>query len=129
MARAPGFAKHPGHRVEVAPHAGRVRVRFGGEVVADTARALRVLESGHAPVLYVPRADVRDECLAPSDHQTYCPFKGRASYWSLQAGGQRAENALWGYEDPYDEVRALAGHVAFYPERVDVLEDASDRSR
>jgi uncharacterized protein (DUF427 family) len=111
--------EYPDHRVELEPQSGRVRVRFGDEVVADSARTLLVRETGHDPVVYFPEDDVAQRFLERSDHATFCPFKGEASYWTIRVGDRRAENAVWGYEDPVEEVAGLAGHVAFYADRVE----------
>jgi len=119
---APGFVRHPEHRVDLAREGRRVVVRFGGVAVADTTAAITVRESRYPEVYYVPLADVGAEFLARTGHRTYCPFKGEASYWTLSAGGKTAENAVWGYETPYDEVAALAGHVAFYRDRMDAVD-------
>lgn len=116
---APGFRDHPGYEMTCEPATERVRIVFNGETVADSAAALRLLETKHRPVLYLPVADVRQELLRPSEQRTYCPFKGHASYWSLEVGGRVAENALWGYEAPFAEAAALGGYVAFYGDRVD----------
>ena len=123
MAGAPGFRANPDYRVDLAPHVGRVRVVFNGEVVADSERALDVLESHHRPVIYVPGDDVRGEFLEATSHTTHCPFKGDASYWTLRVGDRSAENAVWGYDEPFDEVRGLAGYRAFYRDRVDAFEE------
>ena len=88
-------------------------------LIADSRAALRVEETRHAPVLYFPREDVRFEHLQPSEHETFCPFKGAASYWSIAVGDRREENAVWGYEDPFPEVASLKDHLAFYEDRVD----------
>ena len=117
---APGFKTRPDHTVTVTPFTGRVRVSAGDTPVADTTRALAVRENGYPPVLYIPLADVRAGVLAKTDHHTRCPFKGTADYWSVTAGDTVLENAVWGYPAPYDEVAALAGHVAFYSDRVDI---------
>ena len=98
MAKGPGYAKHPGYRVEVVPCPKRVRVRVGDEFVADSMAVRSVLESRHTPVYYFPRADVRTDLMQPTDHASYCPFKGTASYWNIGA----RENAVWSYEDPYE---------------------------
>ena len=124
MARSPAYRQHPEHRVEVQPHHLRVRVGFAGVTVADSARSLRVLESRHDPVVYVPREDVRQELLERTEHSTFCPFKGRASYYSIRVGDRVAENAIWSYEDPYDEVAPLRGCMAFYLDRVDSLSES-----
>jgi uncharacterized protein (DUF427 family) len=122
---APGFVTRPDHRVDLLPESRRVRVVFGGVTVADSTAALRVEESGHTPAYYVPERDVRLGLMHRTDHHTRCPYKGEASYWTIEvaegAGVKRAENAVWGYPTPYDEVAGLAGYYAFYPERVDSI--------
>ena len=92
----------------------RVRVMFNGETVADSRRAKLLHETGHLPVYYFPREDVRMDLLEESDHTTYCPFKGDASYWSVKVGDKAAENAVWGYPEPIDSAPPLARYVAFY---------------
>jgi len=119
---APGYATKPDHRVDLLPESRRVRITLGGTVIADTSAALRVEETGHEPVHYVPEGDVRLELLTPTAHKTYCPFKGDCSYWTIDAGGKHSENAVWGYRAPYDEAKGLAGHYAFYKSRVDSIE-------
>lgn len=116
---APGYIRHPTHRVDIEPSAVHVQVEFNGEVVAATRGALLVLESRHDPVYYLPRRDVKMTYLVPTDHTSYCPFKGHARYWSIKVGGRSAENAVWAYDEPYDEAQQLQGYVAFYPDRVD----------
>ncbi len=113
----------PDHPIAITPNQGRVRVRLGGEVVADTTRALRLQEAGHPPVLYVPREDARMERFTRTARRTHCPYKGDASYYSIEAGGRGAEDAAWSYEAPYPAVAPIAGHLAFYPGRVDVIEE------
>lgn len=119
----PGYASRPDHKIALSEPSRKVRVRFAGKVIAETERAIRLQEASYPPVLYVPIADVIGEALEKTGHSTYCPFKGHASYWSLAAGGKRAENAVWGYETPYDEVMAIKGYVAFYPNRVEAIEE------
>lgn len=123
---APGYATKPEHRVDLLPETKRVRVTFAGAVIADSHDALRVEETGHGPVHYLPEKDVRLDLLQATDHHTYCPFKGDCSYWTIAVdagGGQtRSENAVWAYRAPYDEARGLAGHYAFYQSRVDAIE-------
>lgn len=94
----------------------RVRVRFRDEVIVDTRRAKLLHELGHAPVYYFPEVDVRREQLQPSDHHTHCPRKGDASYWSLEG----APNAIWYYPYPIESASFIAGHVAFYPQHVEI---------
>lgn len=113
----------PDHPITIAPNPARVVVTLGGQVVADTRAALTLKEASYPPVHYIPRADVDMAQLARTDHRTYCPYKGDCAYFSLPAGGARSVNAVWTYEAPYDAVRAIAGHVAFYPDRVDAIEE------
>jgi uncharacterized protein (DUF427 family) len=123
---APGYASKPEHRVDLLPETRRVRVTFAGIVIADSLAALRVEETGHGPVHYVPEKDVRLDLLRATEHKSYCPFKGDCSYWSVEldggGAGRRSENAVWGYRAPYDEAAGLAGHYAFYNSRVDSIE-------
>jgi uncharacterized protein (DUF427 family) len=121
---APGYQKKPEHRVDLLPETRRVRVTFAGQIVADTNAAVRCEETGHEPVHYIPEKDMRLELMRPTDHKTYCPFKGDCSYWTLEvdSGKQRSENAIWGYRALYDEAQGLAGHYAFYKSRVDAIE-------
>jgi uncharacterized protein (DUF427 family) len=121
---APGYKTYPNHRLSLKPAGARVRVVFKGEVIADSANAMALEEgmggSTVAPVVYyVPRKDVKMDRLVRTSHETYCPFKGHASYFSLRNG---PENAVWTYEQPYDEMLALKGLLAFYPDKVDAIE-------
>jgi uncharacterized protein (DUF427 family) len=111
---APGFAKHPGYRIDFEPCPKRVRVSFGGEIIADSTAVMLLRETAHIPVYYFPRRDVRFDLLEATAHSSFCPFKGEASYWTVTAGGRSAENAVWGYPAPYAEVAAIADTVAFY---------------
>ena len=120
MTLSPTYTEHPEHTICVEPHSGRVVVRFGGTVVADTQRALVLREASYDPVLYVPFADCAQERFEPMERSTHCPFKGDARYWTLRAGGEAAENAAWGYDEPFDQVSEIGGHVAFYPDRVSI---------
>jgi uncharacterized protein (DUF427 family) len=120
--RSPGHARNPAHRVDTRPAGVRVRIVFNGEVVADTRDAVRLDESGYPPVYYVPRNDVRMEKVSRTDHGSYCPYKGQASYFSLQVGDRTAENAAWSYEQPYDEVADIRERLAFYRRKVDRIE-------
>jgi uncharacterized protein (DUF427 family) len=115
----------PDHPIAIAPHAGRVRVTFGGATIADTRRALALSEAGYRVVLYIPRDDADMSLFKPSAHKTYCPYKGDASYFSIQTGGRSAENAVWSYEQPYPAVKAIKDHLAFYPDRVDAIVDGA----
>ncbi|MCA8967606.1 MAG: DUF427 domain-containing protein [Planctomycetes bacterium] len=112
----------PEHPITIEPFAGRVVVRLGGEVVADSTSALCLREASYPPTWYVPRADVRAESVRASAHTTYCPYKGDASYWTFVVGDRASADAAWSYEAPYAAVAAIAGHLAFYPDRVDAIE-------
>ncbi|MEQ8349047.1 MAG: DUF427 domain-containing protein [Sneathiellaceae bacterium] len=118
----PGYEKDPAHKVEISPSNKRVRAVLNGIAIADTTNALVMEESGYPPVYYIPLTDIRMELATETEHHTHCPFKGEASYWSFAAIGVSAENAAWGYKMPFDEVRGLKGHLAFYPAKVDKLE-------
>ena len=112
----------PNHPITVEESPDRVLVRVGDTVVADTRNALVLRESDYAPVPYIPREDVDMAALERSDHTSYCPFKGDASYFSIPGAGERGLNAVWTYEAPYDAVSQIKDHVAFYPNRVDAVE-------
>jgi uncharacterized protein (DUF427 family) len=117
-AKLPG----PDHPITIAPAKAHVVVRAGGKVIADTREALALKEATYAVVYYVPIKDVDMKLLERTDHHTYCPYKGDASYYSISAGGENSINAVWRYEAPYPAVDAIAEHVAFYPQRVDTIE-------
>jgi uncharacterized protein (DUF427 family) len=116
----PGYAKNPEHRVHTAPAGERVRITFQGELIADSTRAVRLEEGKYPPTFYVPREDVKMDRLRKTAHSTYCPFKGDASYFTIR-GNADAENAVWSYEAPYDEVLSIREHLAFYPNKVDSI--------
>jgi uncharacterized protein (DUF427 family) len=123
---APGFASRPDYSVDLLPENRRVKVVFGGVTIADSTAALRCEETGHGPVHYLPQKDVRLDLLHPTEHHTRCPYKGEASYWTIEVPAEngavrRSENAVWAYRTPYDEVPGLAGHYAFYTNRVDSI--------
>ena len=111
--RTPGFARDPAYRVDLVPTAKRLRASFGGETLFDTQGAVVCCETGHIAVYYIPRDDVRMELLEKTTHHTHCPFKGEASYYTVNAGGRTAENAVWSYEKPYDECAGIAGWLSF----------------
>jgi uncharacterized protein (DUF427 family) len=120
---APGYKKYPGHRIVTKPAGARVRVTLNGQVIADTRDALRLEEDGYPPVYYLPRTDVRMDRLMRSSRRTHCPFKGDASYFSLKEG---PDNAVWSYEDPYDETIAIRERLAFYADKVDSIDISSE---
>jgi uncharacterized protein (DUF427 family) len=118
----------PDHPITVTAHPKRVLVKYKGHVIADTHGALALKEASYKPVLYIPRDDVAMEYLHRTDHHTFCPYKGEASYYSLLMDGDLAENAVWTYEGPFDQMSAIDGALAFYPNRVEVVELEPQRS-
>jgi uncharacterized protein (DUF427 family) len=112
------------HPITITPTKGRVRVKFGGRVIADSTRALTLQEASYPPVQYIPREDAEMAFFQPSQHKTHCPHKGDASYFSLKSGEKSADNAVWSYVEPAPAVSHIAGHLAFYPDRVDSIEVA-----
>jgi uncharacterized protein (DUF427 family) len=117
--RESGFKSNPDYRITFEPTPRRVRVTFNGETVVDTTDARLLFETRHLPVYYFPKKDVRMELMAPTDHHTHCPYKGDASYWNVTVAGRTAENAVWSYADPFDEVAEIKDYVAFYWNRMD----------
>ena len=110
-------------QITVSPNPKRVRVSFNGHVVADTKRALTLREATLPPVQYVPREDADMSLLQRTDHKTHCPYKGDAAYYSIRVDSRTSENAVWTYEQPYAGVAEISGHLAFYPDRVDRIEE------
>ena len=119
----------PDHPITIEKNLNRVVVTFGGRVIADTKQALTLREAGYAAVQYIPRSDVDRSVLVPSRHETYCPYKGDCSYYTIALGDHRAENAVWMYETPYLAVAKIAGYLAFYPNRVESIEEQSSTSK
>ena len=108
------------HRVDIERCPGRATASHAGETIADSTRALTVRETGYAPAVYFPVADVAMERLQATDRRTRCPYKGEASYWTVAVGGREARNAAWGYADPIPAASALKDHIAFYSDRIDI---------
>jgi uncharacterized protein (DUF427 family) len=113
----------PDHPITIARNTKRVRVTFAGHVIADTTRALMLTEASYKPVQYIPRADADMSLLARTDHHTHCPYKGHASYFTIEAGGRSAENSVWSYEQPFPAMAEIREYLAFYPNRVDKIEE------
>ena len=113
------YHRHPEYEVRLEPGSEHLRVRCGGVLLADSRDTLVVRETNHQPVHYFPRQDVRFEHLERTQHQTFCPFKGEASYWTARVGDRCEENVAWSYEDPFGEVAGLKDYVSFYAERVE----------
>src|SRR5207249_7686905 len=112
----------PDHPISIERNTERVIVSVAGRVIADTREALTLHEAHYPAVQYIPRKDVDMTLLARTDRTTYCPYKGDASYYSIPAGGDRSNDAVWTYETPYAVVAGIKDHLAFYPERVDAIE-------
>ena len=110
----------PEHPITIEPTGTRVVARVGTQIVADTTRALTLREASYPPVQYIPLEDVDQTLLTASATQTYCPYKGDASYYNITADGGRPD-AVWSYREPYDAVAGIAGHVAFYTDQVDIV--------
>lgn len=110
------------HPITIEPQGGRVVVRLAGVTIADSANALRLRESTYTPVLYIPREDVRMDLLSATDHATHCPYKGDASYFSIDAEGRHLQNAVWTYQAPIAAVAAIKDHLAFYRDNVTIEE-------
>ena len=113
----------PDHPITIAPNPARVVVSVAGHVIADTREALTLREASYLAVQYIPRKDVDMALLKRTDHGTYCPYKGDCAYYSIPVGGDRSANAVWIYEDPFAAVAEIKDHVAFYPDRVDEIEE------
>lgn len=112
------------HPITIEPAPGRVQVRVNGELVADSEAALRLQESTYPPVYYIPLDGVVQTALTRTDTSTYCPYKGEASYYRVHtANGATVDDVIWAYEQPYPAVAAIAGHVAFYPDKADISID------
>jgi len=113
----------------VEPVEKRIRVVFNGETIADTTRALRVLETFGAPVYYLPLADVRADALTETARNTVCEWKGTASYYSVRVGERAAENVGWAYHDPKRGYEAIRDHVAFYCAPMDACLVGDEKAR
>ena len=113
----------PDHPITIERSPARIVVSVAGRIVADTREALILREAAYPAVQYIPRKDVEMALLERTDHATYCPYKGDASYFSIPLGGNRSTNAVWSYEDPYAPVAQIKDYLAFYPDRVDAIEE------
>ncbi len=111
----------PEHPIGIMPEPRRVVVRAGGRVIADSRRAVSLKAASCPAVVYIPREDADMTQLEAADHATYCPYKGDCAYFSIPAAGARGTNAVWSYERPFPAAAAIAGRLAFYPDRVDSI--------
>jgi uncharacterized protein (DUF427 family) len=113
----------PDHPITIERNPNRVVISVAGRVTPNTRDALTLRESNYPPVQYIARADVDLALLERTDHTTYCPYKGDCAYFSIPAGGARSVNAVWNYEAPFAAVSAIKDHLAFYPDRVDAIDE------
>jgi uncharacterized protein (DUF427 family) len=113
----------PDHPITIGPALRRVRVTLGGRTVAESSRALVLQEASYRPVHYIPREDAVMAHFERTMHSTHCPYKGDASYFHLKVGDRQSANAVWSYETPFPAMAAIKGHLAFYPDRVDAIEE------
>jgi uncharacterized protein (DUF427 family) len=111
----------PDHPITVEPSGKHVTVTVGEKTLAASDNALTLQESDYPAVLYIPFEDVDESQLERTEHMTYCPYKGDASYFSIPAAGPSGENAVWQYQEPYGPVAEIKDHVAFYTDRVQVI--------
>jgi len=116
------------YQLRYEPCPKRVRVEWNGEWIADSTRAIVLHETRAPPVHYFPAEDVRMECLVRTTHQTHCPFKGNASYWSLKIGDKVAENAVWSYENPYRDAEPIRGYLSFYRSKISALYEGDEET-
>ncbi|MGV1791752.1 DUF427 domain-containing protein [Rhizobium sp. A37_96] len=112
----------PDHPITIEDKHAHVTVSVAGKIIADTNDALSLKEASYPAVLYIPRRDVDMAALQKTSHETYCPYKGECSYYSIPAGGEGSVNAIWSYENPYASVSRIKDYMAFYPDRVDSID-------
>lgn len=124
MADKPILQPGPDHPITVERNPARVVVTVAGTKIAESSEVLALRESTYPAVQYVPRKDVDMSALERTDHATYCPYKGEASYYTIRGGDQALANAVWTYEQPYDAVADIRDHLAFYADRVDITEQS-----
>jgi uncharacterized protein (DUF427 family) len=122
-----GKFEGPKHLLYFVDYPRRMRAVLGGETVIDTVRGKLLYESSLPPVLYVPLEDVRQDLISPTDHTTHCPFKGDAAYWTIDAGGETAENVLWGYPEPIESAPWLQGYAAPFWDRMDAWYEEAEQ--
>jgi uncharacterized protein (DUF427 family) len=124
--QSPGHREHPEHHVLEKPVRGKMRAQIGDDVLAESSRVIEVDEDQNPPRYYFPREDVRMDRMKASDTHTYCPFKGEASYFSMELGDGPLADAAWTLKSPYDEHADLKDRVAFYSEKFDGLQFRTD---
>ena len=123
MSAKPMKLPNADHPITIEPNPHRIVISIAGRVIADSRAALTLREASYPAVQYIPRKDVDMALLHRTDHSTYCPYKGDCAYFSIPIGGARATNAVWTYEGPFAAVTDIKDHLAFYPDRVDSIEE------
>lgn len=118
-----------GHKITISPEDLHVQVAVNGEKIAESTRPVLLEETGLPIRYYLPREDVRLDLLRPTSHETTCPFKGQASYWSVVTGDEVHDNLAWSYEEPIPQAEGVAGLICFYNERVDLTVEGESQSR
>jgi uncharacterized protein (DUF427 family) len=122
MTDKPVLTPGPDHPITVEAALNRVVVTFAGNTIADSKGTLALREASYPARYYIPREDVDLSMLERTEHETYCPFKGDAAYYSIRTGDDVAENVVWTYEQPYPAVAEIKDHLAFYPGQVEISE-------
>ncbi|MEO5759190.1 MAG: DUF427 domain-containing protein [Mesorhizobium sp.] len=117
---SPGFQRNPDKIITVEPYIGTVTVRVGDAIVALSTRAQVLKEAPYSPAFYIPFADINFDQLRGTDMSTHCPYKGDASYWSVLPAGEAGKDAMWAYEQPFDEMAEIRNHGAFYASKVTI---------
>jgi uncharacterized protein (DUF427 family) len=126
MADKPVLEPGPNHPITITSNHNRVMVTVAGKVIVDTRNALTLQEASYPPVQYVPLSDVDSSVLERTDTESYCPYKGDASYYSVAVDDTKAVDAVWEYREPRAAVAQIKSHVAFYPDRVDSIDIEAD---
>jgi uncharacterized protein (DUF427 family) len=124
MSDRPVLQPGPDHPITVEPNPNHIVVTSNGTTIADTREALTLQEASYPAVFYIPLKDVDESLLERTDHSTYCPYKGEASYFSVPSMGEPGENVIWQYQEPYPSVSEIKDRVAFYANRVEITEAA-----
>lgn len=117
------WSQHPDYKIDIISRDSEISISFNGELIAQSQHTLLLQEQDHQPVVYFPRQNVRMELLHSIAKTSFCPFKGNASYWSLDIEGHQIEMAAWSYEDPFPEMSRIKNYIAFYPEVFSNLKD------